>query len=213
MLNFFKSHFKVFLPLLALLLVVLSLSFIRIDHDTVFPGLKTSRRQGGSYSSSPDFSLQEGADYKAYVKTSYGDFKINLFGDLAPRNVNNFVFLAEEGFYNGLVFHRIIPGFIIQVGHNDDIGIGYFIEDEISDFLRFGDYTVAMANEDRVNTNKSQFFVVLPGANVEHLNNSYTIFGRVESGFEVIDNIGSVSIGQDGLPLEEVSIESIIIEK
>jgi len=129
------------------------------------------------------------------IKTAKGDITFDLFDKVAPKTVSSFVNLATNGFYNGLVFHRVVPGFVIQGGDpvgNGTGGPGYKFEDEtIPDDLSYDAGIVAMANSGP-NTNGSQFFIMLDDNKT--LPKSYTIFGRVTKGQEVVRsiNVGDV---------------------
>jgi len=125
---------------------------------------------------------------KAVVETSKGKIEFELYADKAPKTVSNFVYLAEKGFYNGLTFHRVVPGFVIQGGDPTGTGSGgpgYKFEDETVQ----GDYkagTVAMANSGP-NTNGSQFFICIEDQPT--LPKQYNLFGQVTSGMDIVKNI------------------------
>jgi cyclophilin family peptidyl-prolyl cis-trans isomerase len=154
-----------------------------------------------------------------------GTFAIELLGDAAPLATANFVDLARCGFYDGITFHRVISGFVIQAGdpqtrtnRGDFAGLGtggpgYAFEiEQPPDGLRYDPYVVAMANNSQ--TNGSQFFIDL--VDLDDALRSvgiYTIFGRVTSGTEIVDEIGAVPVNdpRSGLPLTPVIIESIVI--
>ena len=123
--------------------------------------------------------------YSAVIRTARGEITIRLLADVAPRTVNSFVFLANDGFYNGTTFHRVIPGFVAQGGDPTGSGAGgpgYRIPDELSD-RPFVAGTVGMANAGP-DTNGSQFFIAL-GAQ-PHLTGRYTVFGEVSAGMDVV---------------------------
>jgi cyclophilin family peptidyl-prolyl cis-trans isomerase len=156
--------------------------------------------------------------YSAVIETTMGDITIELFPKEVPQTVNNFVFLAREGFYANVKFHRIIKGFMIQTGDPTGTGTGgpgYRFNDE----LVMRDYTpgvVAMANAGP-NTNGSQFFIV-QGDGARGLPKNYTIFGHVTSGMDVVDKIASVPVrpspqGEQSVPTEDVRIKTITIEE
>lgn len=135
------------------------------------------------------------------ISTKKGDIVFDLYGDTAPKTVSNFVYLTEEGYFNGLNFHRREEGFVIQGGDpngNGTGGPGYTFEDEFADDYSYERGVVAMANRGP-NTNGSQFFIML--ADVP-LPKAYTIFGRVTEGLDVVDQI---SIGD---VMNEVQVES-----
>jgi len=172
------------------------------------------------WSSPPPMQLKEGVDYQATLHTSKGDIVIDLFEQETPQTVNSFVFLAREGFYNGVTFHRVIEGFMIQTGDPTGTGAGgpgYEFDDE--PFTR--DYTpgtVAMANHGP-NTNGSQFFIVQADLR-GRLPKDYTIFGEVTQGMDVVDAIAAVEktynprMGEQSAPVEPIYIESVeIVEK
>ena len=147
----------------------------------------------------------------ATIHTNHGPIAIELFEDDAPKTVANFTKLAGEGFYDGVIFHRIIPDFMIQGGDPTGTGSGgpgYQFEDEFNENL-VERGALAMANAGP-NTNGSQFFIVTADA-CPWLDGKHTVFGRVVSGMEVVDAIEKVATGSNDRPLEEVSIESISI--
>lgn len=161
---------------------------------------------------------------KATISTNYGDIVINLFGDHAPKTVKNFIDLAEKDFYNGVIFHRIIQGFMIQGGDPTGTGMGgpgYQFDDEIHPELSFDrKYQLAMANAGKrrdmmgriTGTNGSQFFITTsePG----YLTGKHTIFGEVADGESkaVVDAIEAVATGAQDRPLEDVVMNSVTVE-
>ncbi|MDQ3957047.1 MAG: peptidylprolyl isomerase [Actinomycetota bacterium] len=173
----------------------------------------------------PEQVLEEGVDYRAVLETSCGTIEMDLFEDEAPVTVNNFVFLATEGFYDGLTFHRIEPTFVIQGGDpegNGQGGPGYEIEDEL--WAKPEEYTygaVAMANAG-ADTGGSQFFVIVhePKDQPAGLQPAYSMFGRVDqSSYETLEAIKSVETlgpnapdqSQMSVPVTPVYIESVEI--
>ncbi|GEM_PF-5616396 len=211
--NLLKENANIFLPVLGLVAVIIAMAFVDLGPEGDLIGVLNGVERD-VYKEEPGMDLKEGYDYGAEVKTNYGNFEINLFEDIAPRNVNNFIFLAEEGFYDGLQFYRIIPEFTIQAGYVDEEEvIHYTVEDEIRGFVRFEDYTVAMTNEGEPNTNRSDFFVTLADSDVGHLDGDYTIIGEVSDGSSVVERIGNVDVGDDFVPEEEIVIEEIVIKK
>ena len=142
------------------------------------------------YSAPPPMSVDPERTYEATIKTANGDIGLRLHADKAPRTVNNFVFLAREGFYNGVIFHRVINNFMAQTGDPTGTGTGgpgYNFEDEFHPDLRHdGPGVLSMANAGP-NTNGSQFFIThVP---TPHLEGNYTVFGRVVSGMDIVDQI------------------------
>jgi cyclophilin family peptidyl-prolyl cis-trans isomerase len=149
--------------------------------------------------------------YTAEVTTSKGTMTIALDAIAAPRTVNNFVFLARWHYYDGIVFHRIIPGFMLQGGDPEGSGRGgpgYRFDDELPAPGRYEIGSLAMANAGP-HTNGSQFFIV-SGPDGAALPPSYSLFGKVVGGLEVVQAIESVG-SRSGAPSEQVAIESVTI--
>ena len=147
----------------------------------------------------------------ATMQTNHGAIEIELFDDDAPKTVENFTKLARDGFYNGVIFHRIIPDFMIQGGDPTGTGSGgpgYQFEDEFNDW-KIVRGALAMANAGP-NTNGSQFFVVTAEA-CAWLDGKHTVFGRVTSGMDVVDAIEKVDTGPGDKPREDVRIESVTV--
>lgn len=149
----------------------------------------------------------------AEFKTSKGGFTIELFEDKAPITAGNFIKLIKDGFYNGLIFHRVIEGFMLQGGCPDGTGRGgpgYSIDDEFNNDLKHDtDGILSMANAGP-NTGGSQFFITL--AATPWLDGKHAIFGRVTEGLDVVKTIGSVKTGSMDRPSDDVIIEEIIIK-
>ena len=168
------------------------------------------------YSQEPEMTIQVDKQYAATINTNKGAITIELFPKEAPKTVNNFVFLARDGYYDGVIFHRVIPGFMVQGG--DPMGTGgggpgYNFEDEIVSSLGFDSAgLLAMANRGGgTSTNGSQFFITV--APTPHLNGNHTIFGRVIQGQEVADAISALPSGPGDRPLEDVVIQSVEIQE
>ncbi len=129
---------------------------------------------------------------KAIIRTEKGDMQIDFFDQDAPGNVENFIKLSKEGFYDGLNFHRVIPDFVIQGGCPNGDGTGgpgYKIDCELDGDNQYHDRGVlSMAHAGR-NTGGSQFFICHSRKNTAHLDRNHTVFGRVTEGLEVIDEI------------------------
>jgi len=144
----------------------------------------------------------------ATIHTSMGDIELELFAEDAPKTVENFTKLAGEGFYDGLVFHRVIPDFMIQGGCPEGTGRGgpgYEFEDEINEH-KIVRGALAMANAGP-NTNGSQFFIVTT-ASAPWLDGKHTVFGAVE-GMDAVDAIESTPTDASDRPLEEQKIERV----
>ncbi|KAH9079301.1 cyclophilin-like protein [Lactarius deliciosus] len=144
------------------------------------------------------------------LETSLGNIHLELYWDHAPRTCENFAQLTKRGYYNGVVFHRIVADFMVQGGDPTGTGrggtsiYGQKFEDEIHPELRFtGAGILAMANAGP-NTNGSQFFLTL--APTPFLDNKHTIFGRVSSGMRVLQRLGAVTVDAQDRPREEVKI-------
>ncbi|MCD6520765.1 MAG: peptidylprolyl isomerase [Anaerolineae bacterium] len=131
--------------------------------------------------------IDSNKEYEAVLKTEKGDIRIKLFADKAPRTVNNFVFLARQGFYDGVTFHRVIPGFVAQTGDPTGTGTGgpgYKFPDEIDPSLHHDkEGVVSMANSGP-DTNGSQFFITY--GPLPYLDGDYTIFGQVVEGMDIV---------------------------
>ena len=148
------------------------------------------------YSSAPAMTIDTSKNYTATVVTTAGTFDIALDAKTAPITVNNFVFLADKGYYHCVIFHRVIPDFMDQTGDptgTGEGGPGYTIQDEnppkaANPAQQYPLGSVAMANTGQPNTGGSQFFIVA-GSQGESLPNTYALFGSVTSGMNVVDTI------------------------
>ncbi|PUU81327.1 cyclophilin-like domain-containing protein [Tuber borchii] len=147
---------------------------------------------------------------KVLLETSMGDIELELYNDHAPKTCRNFEVLVKRGYYNGCIFHRIIPDFMIQGGDPTGTGrggssiYGGKFEDEIHKDLRHtGAGILSMANSGK-DTNGSQFFITL--APTPWLDGAHTIFGRVSAGMRIVQRIGMVQRGKEDRPATDVSI-------
>jgi cyclophilin family peptidyl-prolyl cis-trans isomerase len=162
------------------------------------------------YETPPQLKIDIDAAHAATLHTNHGDITIRLLAERSPIAVNNFLFLAEEGFYDGVIFHRIVPGFVIQGGDPTGTGRGgpgYKFRDELEGP---GDYTrgtVAMANAGP-NTNGSQFFICLADVGLPH---AYTVFGRVTDGLDVVDSIAALPTDAGDRPTSDAVINSVTV--
>ena len=162
------------------------------------------------YDSAPDLTIDLDKTYTAKLDTSHGEIVIELDPVRSPLAVNNFVFLANEEYYDGVIFHRVIENFMIQGGDPTGSGMGgpgYRFRDELEGDGGYSRGTVAMANAGP-NTNGSQFFICHSDAGLPH---SYTIFGTVTSGMETVDSIATASTDRSDRPLEEVKLNKVTI--
>ena len=146
-----------------------------------------------AFTKAPPMCINPSASYTAIVKTDVGTFDIALDAKAAPKTVNNFVFLARYHFYDGVTFHRVIPGFVVQGGDPTGTGSGgpgYTIPDELPKAGAYKIGSVAMANTGQPNSGGSQFFIVV-GTQGEQLPPSYSLFGQVTSGMSVVQKIAA----------------------
>jgi cyclophilin family peptidyl-prolyl cis-trans isomerase len=171
------------------------------------------------YSSYPKMCIDKNKNYTATIETNYGNINVTLNSAAAPLAVNNFIFLSKSGFYNNIIFHRVIKGFMVQTGDPTGTGSGgpgYTFKDQINALslgmpqvlvsayekkgytydtnlksIPFSTGVLAMANSGP-NTNGSQFFITL--AKDTQLNGLYTVFGKVTSGMSVVEKIGNVPV-------------------
>jgi len=179
----------------------------------LIPNSDGSSEQRQKFDAAPPMIIDPAKSYSATMVTSKGTMELVLDAAAAPITVNSFVFLARWHYYDGIVFHRVIPGFVLQGGDPTGTGAGgpgYRFEDELPKPGRYELGSLAMANAGP-NTNGSQFFVI-SGPDGMRLPPLYALFGKVVKGLEVvqaINDIGSAS----GRPNEQVVIESVTIHE
>ena len=164
------------------------------------------------YDAAPALTIDLNKSYTAKLETNHGDITVELDAVNAPQTVNNFVFLARDGFYDGVIFHRVIPGFVAQAGDPTGTGRGgpgYAFDDELNDPRPYTRGIVAMANSGP-NTNGSQFFIVHEDVGLPY---AYTIFGEVISGLDVVDAIAATPTEPGDRPTTDIVIESIAVEE
>lgn len=183
--------------------------------DAACPPAEGAEERTTEFESGPQACIDTARSYTATISTSRGDFTVDLYDDLAPKAVNSFVFLARHHYFDGVAFHRIIPGFVVQGGDaNGDPpgtgGPGYTFQDELPTegppYYEVGSLAMANSGPD---TNGSQFFVVTGEQGVA-LPASYTLFGQVIGGMDVVAAIEATGT-QGGSPSEETTIESVTI--
>lgn len=233
-----KSNFTIVVSLVAIALIsALALygiygssnnGVISKEGDLKLPNAETAQNPitDGSQSAqvnnavTNNVNMEKESSYQATMKTSMGNIVLELYGDKAPKTVENFVKLATSGFYNGTKFHRVIKDFMIQGGDpNSKLadwsthgmgGPGYKFEDEIND-VKLVDGVLAMANSGP-NTNGSQFFIVTAPA-TPWLDGLHTAFGKVIGGMDVVKNIENVETDKmrGDHPVKDVVVESIEI--
>jgi len=162
------------------------------------------------YSAEPAMTIDESKEYVATITTDVGVMKLELYAKDAPHHVNNFVFLAREGFYDGVTFHRVIPGFMAQAGDPTGTGSGgpgYTIRDEVNS-RTFEDGTLGMAKTSRPDSAGSQWFICY--APQPSLNGGYTVFGKLIEGRDVLDKIAPrdpASARTPGTKIQTITIE------
>jgi cyclophilin family peptidyl-prolyl cis-trans isomerase len=164
------------------------------------------------YPSPPELTIDLEKAYTATLDTNHGEIVIELDPARSPQTVNNFVFLARDGYYDGVIFHRVIENFMIQGGDPTGTGTGgpgYKFRDEIEGQGSYSRGTVAMANAGP-NTNGSQFFIRHSDVGLPH---SYTIFGKVTSGMDSVDSIATTATDRGDRPESEVVINKVTISE
>lgn len=193
------------------------------NKGTAEPSGTTTEQQAKTWKEAPAMTIDPNKKYSAKISTSKGDFTIELFAKDAPITVNNFVFLAKQGFYDGITFHRIIESFMIQTGDplgNGTGGPGYTIQDELNGPHKYEEGIVAMAKSRAPNSAGSQFFIGT-GPDIDGLNRmpDYPIFGKVIDGMDTVKKIAATPTEMDDLsgeqskPSEKVTINSITINE
>jgi cyclophilin family peptidyl-prolyl cis-trans isomerase len=173
-----------------------------------------SSPQKRRFNGPPPMCIDPSKSYTATMVTSKGTLTIALDAASAPKTVNNFVFLARYHYFDGIVFHRIIPGFVIQGGDPEGSGRGgpgYRFEDELPRPGRYELGSLAMANAGP-NTNGSQFFIISGSAGMR-LPPQYSLFGKIVSGMDVVTALDAVGSPGAGTPRERVTIDSVTISE
>ena len=168
------------------------------------------------YSEMPGMNIDVSKNYTAVIKTSMGDMSVEFFTEDAPLTVNNFINLSRDGYYDDVIFHRVISGFMIQGGDPSGTGHGdmgkypgYKFEDELNNQRGYEKGILAMANAGP-DTNGSQFFIM----HVDYpLPYQYTIFGLVTDGLDVIDKIASVQTADGDRPVDDVIIKTVEVKE
>lgn len=169
-----------------------------------------------AWSKMPEMAIDLNHDYTASIRTSKGDFVIRLYADEAPLTVNNFVFLAREGYYDGLTFNRIVENYMVlteEPNRKGTAGPGYVIPDELNTGLKYEEGIIAMANKGTPNSGGGQFFICT-GDKALNLNQEpiYSIFGKVISGMDIVQAIADMPV-KNNEPIEQIVIESIVIHE
>ena len=200
-----------------LILSMLLLSFCgedTVENEIVETTEVTEMTYDKTYTTAQEMTIDVNSKYSAELETSLGNIVIELFTETSPITVNNFVTLSNDGYYNDVIFHRVIKGFMIQGGDPSGTGHGdmgkypgYDFEDELNNPMNYDKGIVAMANRGP-NTNGSQFFIMHADYPLPY---QYTIFGKVLSGLDFVDTIGNVQTGENDKPNEDVVIYNIKI--
>ncbi|MCI4625377.1 MAG: peptidylprolyl isomerase [Candidatus Magnetoovum sp. WYHC-5] len=185
----------------------------------VFAGTIVSYAQEVKNKTYTKKEIEKMSKERAIIKTSFGEIKLKFFPEVAPNHVNNFIELAQKGFYNGTTFHRVIPGFVIQGGDPNTKsadktkhgtgGPGYTVKAEFNDKPHKRGI-LSMARSQQPDSAGSQFFICV--ADAPFLNNQYTVFGEVESGIEVADKIVSQKRDDMDNPIDRVEMTVSIVE-
>jgi cyclophilin family peptidyl-prolyl cis-trans isomerase len=187
-------------PLLALLLAAA-------------PVALAQKKEAKTWQNEPEMKIDPNKVYVARMETTAGPIVLELYPKLAPHHVNSFVFLAKEGFYDGVIFHRVIPGFMIQGGDPTGTGTGgpgYELKAEFNATKHTRGVLSAARSADP-NSAGSQFFLMHGDA--PHLDGKYTAYGKVIEGMDTVDKIATAPTGANDRPRNPVSIKSIKIEE
>jgi peptidyl-prolyl cis-trans isomerase B (cyclophilin B) len=163
------------------------------------------------YDAAPAFTIDLSKKYTATIETSAGTMTAEFYPDVAPQTVNNFVFLAREGFYNGVIFHRVIKGFMIQGGDPTGTGMGgpgYKVRAEFND-LAHTRGVFSMARSQHPDSAGSQFFIC--HGDPRFLDKQYTGFGKLTAGDDVLEAIATAATGAQDRPIAPVTIRTITI--
>jgi cyclophilin family peptidyl-prolyl cis-trans isomerase len=182
-----------------------------MPHPFPTPDDKLPKKQ---FDSEPEMGIDPGKRYTATMDTSMGTLVIALDAAAAPKTVNNFVFLAKWGYYEGVICHRIIKNFVIQGGDPTGTGRGgpgYRFSDELPKPGRYEVGSLAMANAGP-NTNGSQFFII-SGADGARLPPQYSLFGKVVKGLDVVEKMQSVATNSQDRPNIDVVINRVTIDE
>ena len=172
---------------------------VTLSYDSIASVVEAFLLEKRQYQACPPMVIDPEKQYTATIQTEKGDIEVELFADQAPLAVNSFAYLAQEGWFDGVTFHRVLPGFVAQAGDPSGSGMGgpgYEFDNEVSPDLKFeAAGLLAMANSG-ANTNGSQFFITF--GPTPDLDGNYTIFGRVTSGMEVAESLTARNPAQGG---------------
>ncbi len=149
---------------------------------------------------------------RVQIETTLGNIEVELFQKEAPKTVNNFVILAKKGFYNGIIFHRVIPGFMIQTGDPTGSGMGgpgYKFADEFSKNLKHDKIGILSMANSGPNTNGSQFFITV--APTPWLDQKHSVFGEVTKGIDIVQQIANAKRDSNDKPLTRIEMKKVSI--
>lgn len=165
------------------------------------------------YDAAPPMTIDKTKKYTVTINTTEGPITAEMWPDVAPQHVNSFLFLAKDGFYNDVIFHRVIPGFMIQGGDPTGTGTGgpgYQLPAEFN-AKKHTRGVLSAARSSSPNSAGSQFFLM--HADAPHLDNQYTAYGKVTSGLEVVDKIATAPTGANDRPRNPAKITGITVEE
>ena len=187
----------------------------RMDYGSLQAVVKMILLEQKQFTECPPMSIDPAKQYFATIKTEKGDIRLELFANIAPLAVNNFIFLANQGWYDNVTFHRVIPGFMAQTGDPTGTGYGgpgYAFDNEITSEYKFDRAgLLSMANAGP-GSNGSQFFITYDAA--PHLDGGFTIFGQVVSGMEVVERLTPRDPSQSmDLPPGDLVLDVVIEEQ
>jgi len=185
------------------------------DYSNLEAITKMAKLENMQFTICPPMTVDPAKGYLATIQTENGDIVLELFPDVAPIAVNSFIFLAENGWYDGVTFHRVIPGFVVQGGDPTGTGFGgpgYAFDNEISPDLKFDQPGLLSMANSGPGSNGSQFFITL--SPLPNLDGGYTIFGRVVSGMDLVNQITARDPSQNpNLPPGDLILGVTIEEK
>ncbi len=185
--------------------------------DTPCPAADGTSARTTVFEKAPPMCIDPSKTYTATFETTEGTFVAALDAQAAPQTVNNFVVLARYHFYDGIPFHRIVPDFVIQAGDPSDVpdgtgGPGYTIEEEPPADQKYEKYDLAMAKTQAPRSTGSQFFVVTGDTSALDASPTYSLFGKVVEGTDVVDAIGAKEVAGDA-PTEQINIVKVTISE
>lgn len=206
-----QQYGQVPLPLLLINGEIVKNPYILVNLEQLIHLYALPARQ---FSTCPPVIIDPAKTYTATLKTSRGDVTVKLFADKVPNTVNNFVFLAQNGWYDNVPFHQVVPGFLAQTGDPSGTGMGnpgYFIPDEILPALKFDRAGMLAMFNVGPGSNGSQFFITL-GPQPD-LNGRYTIFGEVTGGLDILSGLAPRNLGLVASPQEPDMLLTVMIEE